>query len=67
LAYLLYIQKHLIQVKGRQEDSGGWGVHQKIIYLFGTQRDMRIHQEYVGNMPRDTLVDIEKRVFCGDD
>jgi hypothetical protein len=28
---------------------------------------LKIHQEYVGNMPRDMLVDIEKRIFLGDD
>jgi hypothetical protein len=38
------------------------------IYLFiylehkGT---LRIHQEYVGNMPRDTLMDIEKKIKFG--
>jgi len=40
------------------------------IYLFiylehkGT---LKIHQEYVGNMPRDTLMDIEKNKILGDD
>ncbi len=34
----LYSKTSYPSLNGRQGDNAGWGVHQKIIYLFGTQR-----------------------------